>query len=438
MSASQIALAMCPVFWPAMPPLSLAYLKGFLKKKKIEAECLDLNHFFFTHVSPAFKDEWRKSCSREFEKNILDLLRMHCPAMVHSMIERLLHYDIIGFSCYKSNCVATQQIARILKKNKPDMRILLGGPEITACYFKWKENITEKFGDCADFIVVGEGEAPLFDYVIEKNNPSPSIALFQELDDADELGSPDFNDFELASYPKKGAISLMLSRGCIRRCQFCAERLLYKKFRLYSVETIIQQITSLTQKGISTFIFHDSLINGDLFWLDRLCDAFIENCGSIKWEAQMAIRKDMSEALLRKMKRSGCYHLFVGLESGSRRTLKQMNKGYTPVDALHFFKKLNDAGLSFGISMLIGFPGETQEDFMKSLQFVIDNKAIIPKIEQVNPFVYYEGIPFKETSDYKDEPESLRRAQLFIERIKQEGIKHTNAFLLNLVEPEWK
>ena len=180
------------------------------------------------------------------------------------------------------------------------------------------------------------------------------------------------------------------------------------------------------------------MINGDLLWLERFCDEIINNFGSIMWEAQMAIRPDMPDTLFRKLKNSGCYHLFVGLESGCDKTLKNMNKGYSSADAVEFFKKLNREGLSFGVSILIGFPGETNQDFMDSLQFILNNKEMIPKIEQVNPFVYYDGISLSEAEDYKANPESLDRAIFIIEKIKEEGIKHTNAFLLNLVEPAWK
>ncbi|MGA1826110.1 MAG: B12-binding domain-containing radical SAM protein, partial [bacterium] len=372
-----------------------------------------------------------------FEHSIITILKSRYQEAYQSMIARLLCYDSIGFSCYKSNFMATQEIALILKKNKPDLRIILGGPEITACYFKFQEGLTMQFNDFADFIVVGEGERPLSDYLTKKN-ASSSIALFQEIDDLENTGGPDFSDFDLNTYLKKAALPLMLSRGCIKKCRFCAERLLYKKFRPHAIPAIIQQINYFKDQNINTFIFHDSLINGNLVWLDSLCEALIENFGSIPWEAQCAIRNDMPEELLEKIRRSGCYHLFVGLESGCSRTLKNMNKGYNALEAREFFKRLNKAGLSFGISILVGFPGETREDFEESLQFVINNKELIPKIEQVNPFVYYEGIHCQEASDYKSNPELLERAQCFIKKIKEKGIKHTNAFLLNLVEPQWK
>ncbi len=133
---------------------------------------------------------------------------------------------------------------------------------------------------------------------------------------------------------------------------------------------------------------------------------------------------------IEKIKTSGCYNLFIGLESGCDKTLKKMNKGFTIKDAMSFFKKLNSTGIFFGVSIITGYPGETEPDFMESLNFIIKNKSLIPKIEQINPFTYYDGINTKKTGN-KD---SLKRLDIFIETIKSHGFKYTNAFIGNLIE----
>jgi radical SAM superfamily enzyme YgiQ (UPF0313 family) len=114
-----------------------------------------------------------------------------------------------------------------------------------------------------------------------------------------------------------------------------------------------------------------------------------------------------------------------------------MNKGFTSKQALNFFKKLNNARLSFGISMIAGYPQETEEDFKESLDFVIKNKELIPKVEQANPFTYYEGTTADKKGDYKLSNDSLKRMEIFIEEIKKHNFKYTNAFLGNLVEKHY-
>ena len=142
----------------------------------------------------------------------------------------------------------------------------------------------------------------------------------------------------------------------------------------------------------------------------------------------------MPQRIFTKMKKSGCYNLFVGLESGCGATLKKMHKGFSPQDALSFFRQLRKAGLFFGVSMIVGYPGESDTDFRQSLDFILKNRALIPKIEQVNPFAYYEGTAADKRGDYRVSNKSLERMEEFIRQIKGHNFKYTNAFLGNLID----
>ena len=422
----KVLLIIAPPFWPKMPPLGIGYLQAFLIKNNIECDILDLNNIFYNLASGELKKSWLISCNTFLEENILDLIQKNHPEEFKKLMDTMLGYKIIGFSCFKSNMHSTLKLARLLKSRDKSIRIIFGGPETTREYFKESRNINSS----ADFTVIGEGEKNLLNYI--KNPPAKNrIALFSELDNLDKSAFPVYKGLDINSYPRKNSIPVLFSRGCVRKCRFCSERLLYKKFRVRPVKNVIEEIRHHRSKNKTEyFIFHDSLINGDMKKLEKLCDKIIENFGSINWEAQIAIRNDISQELLDKMKKSGCYNLFVGLESGCQKTLKNMNKGFSLKDAVNFFKKLNNAHLFFGISIIIGYPGETEHDFRKSLDFIIKNKPLIPKIEQVNPFTYYDGISAGKNS-HKNSP---RRLDIFIKEIKSHGFKYTNAFIGNLIE----
>jgi len=402
MKNERVALVLLPEFWPNLPPLGLAALKGYLSDKGIGSKCLDYN---------AVHDK--------------------------DMVKTLLGYDVIGMSCYKSNFESVLKVSAALKSHRPDIRIIFGGPEMTRLYFQKGGALWDELKDCADLIVAGEGEVPVLEY-LESGAQKKGLVLFDEIKDSSQYAVPDFSDFSLDLYPKKSAVSVYSSKGCIRRCAFCAEKLLYKRFRTLPVDNVISQIRLNKEHGIKQFIFHDSLINGDLASLERLLDGIIGNFGSVPYEAQIAIRNDMPESLFEKMKRSGCYNLFIGLESGCGRTLERMKKGFGTADAVDFFKALNRHALAFGISVITGFPGESDRDFKESMSFVLEHKGLIPKIEQVNPFTYYDGTGFSLEDDYKHKRESLERARVFAENIKSAGFKFTKAFMLNLVEQPWK
>jgi radical SAM superfamily enzyme YgiQ (UPF0313 family) len=129
------------------------------------------------------------------------------------------------------------------------------------------------------------------------------------------------------------------------------------------------------------------------------------------------------------MKKSGCYNLFVGLESGSNNMLRAMNKGFNLETALDFFKSLNKAKLQFEISLIFGYPGETEGNFRDSLDFIRQNKKLIPKIAQANPFVDYLG-------DHENKyPLNTVKSRIrkFLRILELEKIRYTKSFINNLI-----
>ncbi|MBF0252177.1 MAG: B12-binding domain-containing radical SAM protein [Candidatus Omnitrophica bacterium] len=410
---NNLALVLMPPFWAMMPPLGICTLRGFLSDHGIHADIFDLNNL-----------QYRNKLSQEVRSNL------YC---------KLAEYEILSFSCYKTNITETIETVKSIRTINPLIKIVLGGPEIASQYFKNSDKLTDIFKDFADLLVVGEGELPLLRFVSGYKYPN-ALALYDEIANANEFGysMPDYSGLEIRDYPRDYAMSVYFSKGCVKKCKFCAEKLLYKKFTCLPVEPVIYFIEQNTNNGIRHFVFHDSLMNGNLTALNELVDHVFIKCPGIKWEGQIAIRNDMDIELLKKMKLSGACHLFVGLESGSDKVLNRMNKGYTRKDAFDFFEKLKQADLSFGVSIITGFPEETEEDFMDTVDFLVENKEIIRKIEQINPYVHYEGIDIPESYDYREREVSLKRAKKLIEIIKKEKIKHTNAYMLNLVEPEWK
>jgi radical SAM superfamily enzyme YgiQ (UPF0313 family) len=437
MSNKKVALVLLPLFWPNLPPLGLAVLKGYLVSHGVETKCFDLNNFFYRESDKNLQTDWKKSRNIVLENRVWDIMEKRFPRQFKRLINEIMNYDIVGLSTYGSNAVTVRKFAAMIKKENPRKEIVLGGPEIARKYFEGPERLTEYFREQIDFLIVGEGEKALLSFA-RGQRKTGETALYEELEDPSQYADPDYSDMDMDGYPVKGAVSLLFSRGCVKKCAFCAERLLYKKFKVYPVGKIIEQIREYKRHGVERFVFHDSLINGDLDALEALCNGIISEFGSIKWEAQVAVRNDMTGKMLGKMKQSGLYHSFIGLESGSDSVLKRMNKGFNTDDAVRFFSLLNKNSMSFGVSIITGFPEETEEEFRESLDFVVRNRGIIPKIEQVNPFVYYEGIDLPRDSDYKVHNGSVERARRFIDVIDKEGFKYTKAFMLNLVEPEWK
>ncbi len=427
------ALVLMPPFWPNMPPLSLIHLGAFLQSHGQNISLYDLNNKIFNLADEQLKKEWLVSSNARLEENMPRILKEKFPQILEQIETELSGFQILGFSCYRSNLKTTFSLINNLKRKRPDIRIVLGGPEIIRQYFKNKDVFQNKEFSTADLIVVGEGEKPFYEFM--QGEKEEKAAYFEEIPNLNVYNPIDgYKRLDMRQYPRKDSVSLLLSRGCLKSCRFCSERLLYKEVRTRSIENIITEIERhLRKNNVQSFVFHDSMLNMNLARLERLCEAIIKKFGSIHWEAQMGIRVEMSDQLLARIAQSGCYNIFIGLESGCDNTLDEMRKGFTSMDALMFFKKLKKAGLSFGVSLIVGFPGETKEDCEESLRFLIENKEYIPKIEQINPFVHYEGTDTRPEDDYSNQAQIVERTRFFIDELRRNNFKMTKAFINNLI-----
>ena len=411
-----VYIIQCPPSWLKIAPLSLVYLENYLKNNGISVKVRDLNVEFFRLLKLSPK-EWL-SLNESFEENLFTQIE-HFPSFFNALYEDIKDYEYIGFSLLKRNSSFSFALAQKIREMFPLKKIIFGGPH--TLFLEHKNKL-----DNQSFWIIGEGEYATLKIL---NGTSERIQHFEEIENLDKLSFLDFSCLDMKSY--SNAIPLLSSRGCRFSCNFCSERKLYKKFRQHSPRYICDLIKCLTEKHkINTFVFCDSLINYSNQWLEEFCLGLLKSKLKIKWEAQMRVDEKFDKNLGKLMKNSGCYNLFVGLESASANTLKNMNKGFSPKAALSFFKTLSESDLQFEVSLIFGYPGESETDFKETLDFIIQNKKIIPKIAQANPFVDYMGnFPDGTFPDVS----SNERIKLFLRAIEAEKIKYTKNFINNLV-----
>ena len=124
MANQKILLTILPLLWPKMPSLGLAYLQSFLANKGIVADTLDLNNVYYNLAGEKLKKSWLISCNKYLEENIISIIKTNFPAAFKASINQILQYDIVGFSCFKSNFKNTLKIIKILKTKKMNMKII--------------------------------------------------------------------------------------------------------------------------------------------------------------------------------------------------------------------------------------------------------------------------------------------------------------------------
>ena len=423
---NNILIVSAPPLWQKLPPLGPACLSGYLESRGVQCGVLDLNAFFFNLVGDKYlKSRWTSSV-KDIRADLENLfIKAEAP------LKRLLSaikdgcIGAVGFSIFNLNLKLSVYLAREIRTAYPDITIIAGGPEVDTHFYN---NYISLF----DFFVRGEGELALYELLADPADDYRGRFIEGKEAPLDNYPPPDFMKFNLDEYESKGSLPVILSRGCLYKCRFCAERLHFKKYRCKSAESMFGELICLQNKmGISRFVFYDSIINGDLRVLEKLCDLITADGLKITWEAQASVRRDMPERLFSKMKEAGCYNLFVGIESGSDTVLRKMRKGYGSRDALPFLEKCSRSGLNFEISLITGFPGEGDEEFEETLNFLTAGKGIIKKVAQINPFIGYRNL---DMVGYAPPPPGIaeKRVARLLAALEENGIKYTRSYINNL------
>jgi radical SAM superfamily enzyme YgiQ (UPF0313 family) len=389
----KILLVMCPFWALTMPPLGLAYLHSYLKAKGHLPHILDINAEMYKESSEEDKQFWqmtnsiiRVTVDYDSSKNIIV---EHFDKRINFYRDKVIseNIQIIGFSVNLVNLLFSIEMAKRIKEKDPGKIIIFGGPHtnfLTANSPNLGIHIYHP--GLVDIVVKGEGEETLDEIMRrieagETLDGLPNTILYKDgyyqafagegqVDNLDSLPFPSFDGFPLDKYTNR-QLPIMMSRGCVRKCRFCNESFISKKYRYRNAVNVFKEVIFQMHKyKVKIFEFNDSMLNSNLKQLELFCDLVIKYRIQINWGGQAGIRKDMNQELLIKMKKAGCEYIIYGVESFSDKVLQAMNKLYTAEDAIRVLRFTKKAGINPYINIIVGFPGEGEKEFNETVKFL--------------------------------------------------------------------
>jgi len=395
-------LVIPPPFFTKMPSIGVAYLATYLKHKGFKVSVFDMSLRIYNNAPAPTKRFWAMDCTNDFfVKEISDKLLHNFKQEIDDFVDAFLSTNtkIIGFSVNLISIFLSNEIARLIKARDPSRFIIFGGP---ATFFKHPRELIDP--GFVDLFVIGEGEAvtPLILQRALKNkhikngagillgrdfrrvNGIPAVPL----SDIRQIPFPTFSEFELAEYNQGNdykPLPLLTSRGCIRKCSYCIDHIMWPKFRFRDPEYIFKEIEyHMLNNNTKAFEFNDLTCNGNLKQLSAICDLIIASGYKFDWVSYAIVRREMDSDLLLRMKKAGCHTLIFGIESASERILKLMGKNFTAKDAAELIRRAHEAGICTNMNIIVGFPGETEEDFNLTAEFIESNRANIDEITNVS------------------------------------------------------
>lgn len=267
-----------------------------------------------------------------------------------------------------------------------DTIIILGGPDV-------RHNALDYLRRSADFLVLGEGEETLYDLITsieskgrKKTDEIKGIAFINEkneviftrqrtqIENLDELPLPDRGKIDIYKYLgiwKKhhgmSAVSVSTMRGCPFTCKWCSRAVYGMSYRRRSPADVADEL-ELIRKDYDpdTIWFVDDVFTISHRWLEEFA-AELEKRG-LKLPYECITRADrLNESVISLLKKSGCFRIWIGSESGSQKIIDLMDRRVNVLQVRGIIKIAKQYGIEAGTFIMLGYPGETEADIEETI-----------------------------------------------------------------------
>ena len=337
---------------------------------------------------------------------------------------------LVGWTCYLWNIERSLHVARLVKSTHPEMRMLLGGPEITA------DNAWVLQRPEVDFAAIGEGEQTFVELLADLQHadapripinglyvssaleqtirgnfndaPSPSgpIPIFrQPLPNLNEVSSPYLADILDAADEEMMLLETL--RGCVFKCKFCYYPKSYDDLYFVSRDKIIANLEHARRRGAKEVVLLDPTLNQR-----RDFDDFLKMLAECNPDHQFQYfgelrAEGINPNTARLLREANFTHVEIGLQSidplaqelmDRRNHLKAFERGV---------RALRDEGISVKVDLIIGLPGDTPSSVRRSLHYLKESNLCDES--QVFNLAVLPGTAFRQEAktlglDHQDRP----------------------------------
>ncbi len=357
-----------------MPPLGLCSLAAYLAKQGIASDIVDFN-------------AWPDSTGR-----MSRILTHGRPAF-------------IGFSCTTSSFLDGVRLAGIARTALPEVGVIFGGVHVSSQGLKMIRK-----HEVIDYIVVGEGEETLSELMESEGNPEniPGLIYRDQVSgeivstgrrsqvlDLDELpypayeklkGYPERYTLPIFNYPAAPGTSALSSRGCPYSCSYCDRSVFQKSYRFNSAAYIYDHMRYLKDRfGIRHINFYDDQFTFNLKRTEELTDML--SIRPLNMTYNCAVRAEhVNKALLQRLKKTGCWMISLGIETGDQDLLRSLNRKVDLDSLAGRVRLIKETGIRVKGLLMMGLPGETEKTIEKTRKFLFSLPVDDFNLTKFTPF----------------------------------------------------
>ncbi len=339
------------------PPLGILYLAAVLERESIPVQVIDAALEKF-------------SLDETFEK-------------IKSISPR-----IVGLSVCTPDYRIIDKFAFLLKNKFPEIKIVMGGPHPTL-----DPDGVLSFPH-VDFVIRGEGEYSFLELCRtllngEENQFRKILGLsFREngkvvhnpersmINNLDEIPFPARHLVPLMKYRNYGRVYkrkpvgvMITSRGCPLKCIFCAHEIFGRKYRFMSAPRIVEEIKLLKEAyGVKEILFREDNFTAHRERVFEFCDILIKEKIDVTWMC-LADANSITEEMAIQMKKAGCWHIGIGVESGNQEIINILKKNIKLERVEKVFNFLHKVGIKTLAFFMIGNYVDTKETIKDTIRF---------------------------------------------------------------------
>ena len=301
-----------------------------------------------------------------------------------NLIEEIKQFNpsICGISTFAHTRYNAYYWAKVIKDLNKKIVVVLGGVHASAEPTSILENVPQ-----VDVVVIGEGEITMDELCVTikrkddlgkvkgiafRNNGKIMITASREfIEDINSLPAIDRNLFlKSEAISKIKSLEILAGRGCPSQCKFCSSAFFWKKHRrVRSAENIINEL----EEGIAAFprvkfvrFWDESLLANKDIASEIMCA--LKKIG-LPWEC-WSRTCDLDEAIVIEMKSSGCWRVRIGVETGSKKLMKDLHKPVNLSNIPDLFNILRRNKLKYSPSFILGLPGSDINDIYETLNLI--------------------------------------------------------------------
>lgn len=420
-----LLLEIPPRYIPMMPN-GVGYVHNIFKKCRIRFQTIDLNIIFYhryhsrrilERLNPIVtqsgyimkEDPWDNTNIAEWDhKEVIEYFWPQIEEILQAIVTN--RPKAVGISVHGNNRTLANKFVKELRARMPGVTVVVGGYDCV--YYEVGPYLIPDF----DYMVIGEAELTLESLVTalakgEKPKDMPGIVSCYDspdrkwmetplLEELDSIDFPKYEWTELAlykTYDNGHLVPITASRGCRwGKCRFCAECFPFRK-RL--PERVADEIEFMASQGFYIFHFNESDVNGDPENLFDICSEIIRRNLKNRLMGQLRIDKRNTKEYFKHLAKAGFVHLRFGVDGWSENTLRLQRKGYNMKLVFQNLRDCYKAGIVVTVNMVIGVPGETEDDVNEMIENIVRCKDCIDLIESFNTLILAAGSEYYKNPD---------------------------------------